>query len=183
MSEPEISVTAVMESPASTLQHGNILGERFGKYLLIGEIATGGMAEIFLAANKGPEGFLKVVVIKRVLQHLTRNPEFVEMFINEARVAARLEHPNIVRTYEFGQVDGQYFTAMEYLPGEDLCKVLNNLSISKQLLPPALAAGIALQVCNGLQFAHGLTDLEGRSLRLVHRDINPANIIITYGGE
>lgn len=181
--EPEISVTEVMEAHASTLEQGTILGERFGKYLLIGEVATGGMAEIFLAVNKGPEGFLKVVVIKRVLQHLTRNPEFVEMFINEARVAARLEHPNIVRTYEFGQVDGQYFTAMEYLPGEDLCKVHNKLSISKQLMPPALAAGIALQLCNGLQFAHGLTDLDGRPLRLVHRDINPANIIVTYGGE
>jgi serine/threonine protein kinase len=183
MSEPEISVSAVMEAHASTLQQGNILGERFGKYLLIGEVATGGMAELFLAVNKGPEGFLKVVVIKRVLQHLTRNPEFVEMFINEARIAARLEHPNIVRTYEFGEVDGQYFTAMEYLPGEDLCKILNNLATSKQLMPPALAAGIALQLCNGLQFAHGLTDLEGRPLRLVHRDINPANIVITYGGE
>src|ERR1044071_5425559 len=160
MSEPEISVTTVMEAPASTLQHSNILGERFGKYLLIGEVATGGMAEIFLAVNKGPEGFLKVVVIKRVLQHLTRNPEFVEMFINEPRVAARLEHPNIVRTYEFGAVHGQYFTAMEYLPGEDLCKILNNLAISKQLMPPALAADIAFQLCNGLQFAHGLTDLD-----------------------
>src|ERR1044071_4623435 len=160
MGEPEISVTEVMEAHASTLQQSSILGERFGKYLLIGEVATGGMAEVFLAVNKGPEGFLKVVVIKRVLQHLTRSPEFVEMFINEARVAARLEHPNIVRTYEFGQVDGQYFTAMEYLPGEDLCKVLNNLSLSRQLMPPALAAGIALQLCNGLQFAHGLTDLD-----------------------
>src|ERR1043165_10043496 len=98
MSEPEISVTTVMEAPASTLQHSNIVGERFGKYLLIGEIATGGMAEVFLAVNKGPESFLKVVVLKRVLQHLTRNPEFVEMFINEPRVAAGPRAPHRLTT-------------------------------------------------------------------------------------
>jgi len=181
--EPEISVSAVMDVPIEELGVQELTGERFGKYLLVGEIATGGMAEVFLAVHKGPEGFVKIVVIKRVLQHLTSNPDFVQMFINEARLAARLEHPNIVRTYEFGEVDGQYFTAMEYLPGEDLCKTLNKLSISKQQMPLHFAAGIISQVCAGLHFAHQLTDTDGRPLELVHRDINPANIVLTYGGE
>jgi serine/threonine protein kinase len=182
LSDPEISIGAVTAGHGDDLK-ANIIGERFGKYLLVGEIAVGGMAEIFLAVHKGVEGFVKVVVIKRVLPHLTSNPDFVRMFIEEARLEARLEHPNIVRTYEFGEVDGQYFTAMEYLPGEDLFKALYRLSISKQVMPIHVATGIAAQLCSGLHFAHQFTDTDGHTLNLVHRDVNPANIMITYGGE
>jgi serine/threonine protein kinase len=181
-SEPEISIGTIIGARGDDFK-GNIIGERFGKYLLVAEIAVGGMAEIFLAVHKGVEGFIKVVVIKRVLPHLTNNPDFTRMFIEEARLEARLEHPNIVRTYEFGEVNGQYFTAMEYLPGEDLFKALNSLSISRQLMPMHIATGIASQLCAGLHFAHQFTDVDGHPLNLVHRDINPANIIITYGGE
>ena len=183
-SEPEISIGTLIQAHAEDFT-GNIVGERFGKYLLVGEIAVGGMAEVFLAVHRGVgvEGFIKVVVIKRVLPHLTSNPDFVRMFVDEARLEARLEHSNIVRTYEFGEVDGHYFTAMEYLPGEDLCKVLNNLAVSRQLMPLHIAVGITSQVCHGLHFAHQFTDTAGKPLNLVHRDINPANIIITYGGE
>ena len=181
-SEPEISIGALIQAHAEDFK-GNIIGERFGKYLLVGEIAVGGMAELFLAVHRGVEGYIKAVVIKRVLPHLTNNPEFVRMFVDEARLEARLEHPNIVRTYEFGEVNGHYFTAMEYLPGEDLCKALNSLAVSRQLMPLHIAVGIASQVCAGLNFAHQFTDTNGKPLGLVHRDINPANIIITYGGE
>src|ERR1051325_11032745 len=181
-SEPEISIGALIQAHAEDFK-GNIVGERFGKYLLVGEIAVGGMAELFLAVHRGVEGFIKVVVIKRVLPHLSKNPEFVRMFIEEARLEARLEHPNIVRTYEVGEVNGHYFTAMEYLPGEDLFKALNNLSMSRQLMPLHIAAGITSQLCSGLHFAHQFTDTDGKPLNLVHRDINPANIIITYSGE
>lgn len=183
--EPEISVSAAMRAPSEEVAEGddNVVGERFGKYLLVGELAVGGMAEVFLAVQKGLEGFLKVVVIKRVLPHFSTNLEFIRMFVDEARLAARLEHPNIVRTYEFGEVNGQYFTVMEYLPGEDLSKALNNLAISQQVMPFNIAAGIVSQVCAGLHFAHQLTDTAGRPLSLVHRDVNPANILLTYTGE
>src|ERR1044071_2894607 len=182
LSEPEISIGAGIQARAEEFK-GNIIGERFGKYLLVGEIAVGGMAEVFLAVHKGVEGFIKVVVIKRVLPHLTSNPDFVRMFIDEARLAARLEHPNIIRTYEFGEVDGQYFTVMEYLPGEDLAKTLDKLSFAQQQMPFHVVGGIVAQICAGLHFAHGLTDTAGRPLNLVHRDVNPANVIVTYTGE
>ena len=158
-------------------------GEPFSKYLLVGEIAQGGMGEVFLAVQQGLEGFSKVVVVKRVLRHLTANAEFTRMFIAEARLAARLEHSNIVKTYEFGEHQGQYFTVMEFLAGEDLGKVLYNFSLRAELMPVAMAVHIAAQLCNGLHFAHELTDHAGRPLGLVHRDVNPANIVITYTGE
>lgn len=161
----------------------SISGEHFGKYVLVGEIAVGGMAEVFLGVQKGLEGFLKVVVLKRVLPHFTDNEQFVRMFVDEARIAARLDHPNIVRTYEFGALDGQYYTAMEYLPGEDLRAILRRLSVKKQKMPVHLAVGIVMQLCAGLHCAHQLTCTAGRPLNLVHRDVNPANLIITYGGE
>jgi serine/threonine-protein kinase len=160
-----------------------VVGERFGKYLIVGELAVGGMAEVFLGVQRGLEGFQKSVVIKRVLPAYNNNPEFVQMFVDEARLAARLEHPNIVRTYEFGEVNGQYFTAMEYLPGEDLVKTLNKLAFAKARLPLHLAAGIVSSICEGLHFAHQLTDTSGRPLNLIHRDINPANVLVTYTGE
>jgi serine/threonine-protein kinase len=182
-SAPEISVSSVIHAFPDQLANIDIVGERFGKYLLVGEIALGGMAELFLAVRKGLEGVIKAVVIKRVLPQFSTQASFVQMFIDEARLAARLEHPNIVRTYEFGEVKGQYFTAMEYLAGEDLCKVLNTLAVSRQHMPLHVAAGIAGQVCHGLHFAHQFTDTDGNPLHLVHRDINPANLVITYGGE
>jgi serine/threonine-protein kinase len=141
------------------------------------------MAEVFLAVHHGLEDFQKVVVLKRVLRQHGDNADFVQMFVDEARLAARLEHPNIVRTYEFGAVDGVYFTAMEYLPGEDLAKTLTKLVYSRQRMPLNIACGIVANICSGLQFAHQLTDTGGRPLNLIHRDINPANIIVTYTGE
>ncbi|HEU4730971.1 MAG TPA: serine/threonine-protein kinase, partial [Kofleriaceae bacterium] len=158
-------------------------GERFGKYLLVGEIAQGGMGEVFLAVQQGPEGFSKILVVKRVLGHLTADSEFTRMFIDEARLAARLEHSNIVKTYEFGEHEGQYYTVMEFLAGEDLGKMLYNLGLRAELMALPLAIHITAQLCNGLHFAHELTDHAGRPLHLVHRDVNPANVIVTYTGE
>jgi serine/threonine protein kinase len=158
-------------------------GERFGNYLLVGELATGGMAELFLAVHGGLEGVLKIVALKRILPHLSRSPEFTQMFIDEARIAARLDHPNIVRTYEFDEFEGQYFTVMEYLAGEDLAKVLNRVVALQQPFPLELATSVIAQVCSALHFAHELTDPRGRPLGLVHRDVSPSNIVVTYAGE
>jgi eukaryotic-like serine/threonine-protein kinase len=177
--EFEISVVTEVD----TVAEEPLVGEPFGKYTLVGELATGGMAEIYLGVQRGVAGYLKVVTIKRVLPHLNNSPEFISMFIDEARLGARLEHPNIVRTYEFGEHDGQYFTVMEYLPGEDVTKLLNRAAATKQAVPLNLAVYIIMQVCSGLHFAHELTDTEGNPIGLVHRDVNPSNIIITYSGE
>jgi eukaryotic-like serine/threonine-protein kinase len=182
-SDPEISLTAIeklAEEPSE--DHRPIIGEQFGKYVLVGEIGVGGMAEVFLAVQTGLQGFLKVVTLKRVLPHLASH-DFVAMFIDEARIAARLEHPNIVKTFEFGEVEGQYYTVMEYLAGEDLGSMMNRAAISKQPVTFHMAAMLVSQLCNGLHFAHELTDTAGRPLGLVHRDINPSNIIVTYAGE
>jgi serine/threonine-protein kinase len=182
-SDPEITIVASGSDDEEAGDPQPLVGERFGKYLLVGELATGGMAELFLAVREGVEGVLKVVALKRVLPHLSKSSEYTQMFINEARLAARLDHPNIVRTYEFDEIAGRYFTVMEYLPGEDLGKVLNRIAASQRQMPIELAISIISQVCRGLHFAHELTDARGRPLGLVHRDISPSNIIVTFAGE
>jgi len=131
-SKPEISICASLPDDELASEPKPLAGERFGKYLLVGELATGGMAEIFLAVHEWLEGVLKVVALKRVLPHLSNSPEFIQMFIDEARIVARLDHPHIVRTYEFDEFAGRYFTVMEYLAGEDLRKVLNRIVVSRQ---------------------------------------------------
>jgi serine/threonine-protein kinase len=182
-SKPDISVVESLPDSESAIKHAPLMGERFGKYLLVGELAAGGMAEVLLAVRKGLEEVLKVVALKRMLPHLSSSAELTQMFINEARLASRLEHPNIVRTYEFDEHAGRYFTVMEYLAGEDLGKVLNRFTVSRQHMPIELATSIVSQVCSGLHFAHELTDTEGNLLELVHRDITPSNIIVTFAGE
>jgi serine/threonine-protein kinase len=179
-SDPEISV-AVLRPEAG--EDGPLRGERFGKYLLVGELATGGMAHIFIAVHQGLEGFNRVVAVKRVLPNLTASSEFVQMFLDEARLAARLEHPNIVRTYEFGAEAGRYFMVMEYLAGEDLNAVLNCAARQQQRLPIPFIVEVMSRVCAGLHFAHELADSAGRPLGLVHRDVTPGNIVVTYFGE
>jgi len=179
-SEPEISVAVL---PGDPVDAGPLVGERFGKYLLVGELASGGMAQIFLAVHEGLEGFSRVVALKRVLPYLTESSEFVQMFLDEARIAARLEHPNIVRTYEFGTEAGRYFIEMEYLAGEDVSAVLNRAARLQQRLPISFVVEIMSRVCAGLHFAHNLNDSTGRPLGLVHRDVTPGNIVVTYFGE
>ena len=156
--------------------------QRFDKYRLLGSMSAGGMAELYLALQAGPEGFSKVVALKRVLPHLAHSHEFIQMFMDEARLAARLDHPHIVRIYDFGEADGQYFMAMEYLPGEDLSSVLFRARKANQPVSPEIAAFIVQAAADGLHFAHELTDAEGRPLGLVHRDANPTNILVTYQG-
>jgi len=162
--------------------HGLGGGEVFGRYRIRGVLGQGGMGRLFLAERMGIEGFVKVVALKRILPHLADSEQFREMFINEARVAARLEHPNIVATYELGEVDGSYFLSMEYLPGEDLGTILSRARALQRSVPLEVAVAIAQQGAGGLHYAHDLRDSAGQMTGLVHRDVNPFNIVVTYYG-
>jgi eukaryotic-like serine/threonine-protein kinase len=155
----------------------------FGKYQLIKKLATGGMAEVWLARQRGIEGFAKNVVVKRILPHLAEDREFVEMFRNEALIAAKFNHPNIAQVYEFGEANGTYFIAMEYIHGEDLGRVLRKAFNAGGWIAQPLAIRIVAAACEGLYYAHTRTDDSGRPLKVVHRDISPQNILISFDGS
>src|SRR6476659_3776419 len=155
----------------------------FGKYELVSRLAAGGMAEIFLARTKSIQGFEKYLVIKRILGHRTQDPEFVRMFLDEARVAATLDHPNIVQIYDVGHVDNEYFIAMEYLRGHNLIEIVRagaKLGYSKPPLEHVMS--MLSGVCAGLHYAHDKRDFQGRSLEIVHRDVTPQNVVVTFDG-
>lgn len=159
---------------------------RFGKYTLLSHLATGGMADVFLARQLGPGGFQKECVIKRVLPQLVQDPNsqaFVEMFLEEARIAARLSHPNIVHILDFGQIDGDFFLAMEYVDGVTLESVLEQArSTGQPALPWPIAVRIVSSVAEGLDHAHKAKDSNGSPLLLVHRDVSPSNIMVSWDG-
>jgi serine/threonine-protein kinase len=156
----------------------------FGKYELVSRLAAGGMAEIFLARTKSIQGFEKYLVIKRILHHRTQDPEFVRMFLDEARVAATLDHPNIVQIYDVGHVDNEYFIAMEYLRGHNLIEIVRAGAKLGYAKPPLEhVVSILTQVCAGLHYAHEKRDFEGRSLEIVHRDVTPQNIVVSFDGS
>jgi serine/threonine protein kinase len=158
-------------------------GERFGDYVLLRKIAQGGMAELFLAKRRGVEGFEKTVAIKRILPELSWNRDFVSMFINEAKIAARLSHPNIVQIFDFGKIDNYYFIAMEYVHGENLRAILRRAEEKQIPLSAEIAALIAARACAGLEHAHRKTDENGKPLGIVHRDVSPQNVLVSYDGE
>jgi serine/threonine protein kinase len=157
--------------------------ETFGKYYLVDHIATGGMAEIFKAKTYGHGGFENLVVIKRILAHLGEDPEFVEMFIDEAKVTVALQHRNVVRIYDFGKIGENYFIAMECLDGKDVRRILRKLAQKRRYLPVEFAVYIASEACKGLDYAHTKTDLQGRPYGIVHRDMSPSNLMVAYSGE
>lgn len=153
------------------------------KYTLLSHLAIGGMADVFLAQHKGPAGFEKECVIKRILPHLGMDQDFVQMFLDEARIAARLSHPNIVQIFDLGQVDGDYFLAMEFIDGVNLEQVLDaERAAGAGALRWPLAVRIVADVAAGLDHAHKSRDSAGRPLGLVHRDVSPSNIMLSWGG-
>ncbi len=158
-------------------------GQRFGQYTLLERIAVGGMAEVWKARMRGLEGFQKTVAIKKILPHMTHNAEFVSMFIDEAKLAAQLSHPNIIHIYELGKIANDYFIAMEYVEGRDL-RTIGNLARQKRMpIPIGLSLLIAHHVAGALEHAHRKSDFEGRALGLVHRDVSPQNVLISRDGD
>jgi predicted Ser/Thr protein kinase len=155
--------------------------KRMGPYFLRRKVARGGMAELFLADYVREDGFRRKVAVKRILPHLVENPDFVKMFTREARVAALLQHPNIVQIFDYGKVESAYFIAMEYIDGKNLGEILSAL---KQGLPVDHAVFIISEICKGLDYSHTKRDdTTGEPLNIVHRDISPQNVLISYQGE
>ena len=154
----------------------------FGQYKLLERLAVGGMAEVFLAHQSGPDGFEKPVVIKRIRPHLSKQPAFVRMFLNEARLAAQLNHPNIVQIHDLGQVGDSYYIGMEYLFGRDTRKVVPKAESLGIAFPMVYALKMASSVCEGLYYAHQKVDLYGTPLNIVHRDVTPENIFVCFDG-
>ncbi|MBC7792863.1 MAG: serine/threonine protein kinase, partial [Clostridia bacterium] len=156
--------------------------ETIGDYTILNRLALGGMAEILLAKRQGPMGFAKPVVLKRLLPQLAADKMFTTMFLNEAKLAARLSHPNIVQINDLGQSGASFYIAMEYLAGEDLATIIRVMSARKARLPKHIAARIVADSANALHYAHELRDDEGNSLGIVHRDVSPQNIFLTTQG-
>src|SRR5687767_11295733 len=144
-------------------------GKRFGKYDLLAHLATGGMAEIWLARISGAAGFEKLVVIKRLLDPLAANKEYVEMFLDEARLNARLQHANVVTVLELGQVEGKYFMAMEYVPGLAVSAVGKRATQRLGTVPQEVSCGVVAQAAAGLHYAHERRLPDGSALNIVHR--------------
>lgn len=155
-------------------------GIRFGSYVLLRRIARGGMAEVFLAQQRGLEGFDRRVAVKRILPHLVDSPDFVKMFLGEAKLAAQLTHPNIVHIYDFGKVEGDYFIAMEYVEGVHAGQLFKLAEADR--LSPTMIARIGADAAAALHYAHELDGPNGKPFGIVHRDVSPANLMVSYDG-
>ncbi|MBL8604783.1 MAG: serine/threonine protein kinase [Myxococcales bacterium] len=155
---------------------------RFGKYSLIARLGQGGMAEAHLAMLQGNMGFQKLVVVKKMHASLGHDEHFVKMFVDEARLAARLNHPNVVSTQEVGEIDGQYFIAMEYLEGLSLDRIVRKYLADGAGVPMGLLLRVGTDALDGLHHAHELRDFDGRPLQVVHRDVTPSNLFVTLDG-
>jgi serine/threonine protein kinase len=153
------------------------------RYRVIERLESGGMAEVFRGEAESLAGFKKAVAIKRVLPHLAQNEKFIRMFLDEARLCARLNHANIVQVFDIGHVENTYFIVMEFVDGVNLKAVIEHLRNRDRAVPVPIAAYIAMQICNGLQYAHELPDTDGSLLGIVHRDMSPPNVLISKRGE
>ncbi|HMG24869.1 MAG TPA: protein kinase [Kofleriaceae bacterium] len=153
------------------------------KFVILRSLAMGGMAEILLARVREPAKPERLVVLKRMHRQLAVDREYVKMFVDEARLAITLRHPNVVEVYESGEDDGQYYIAMEYLHGHDLRRVLSQMAKRRVPMRLANALSIARAVCRGLDYTHERTDVNGEQLGIVHRDVSPHNVLVTYGGR
>jgi serine/threonine-protein kinase len=157
--------------------------QQLGRYHLLDRIAFGGMAEIYRAKTFDANGTPHLVAVKRVLAHLAEDDDFIQMLVDEAKIASVLRHQSIARVYEFARAHGEYFIAMEHVDGKDMRTVLERCRAKKKPIPPEHAAYIAAEVGAALHAAHSAIDTRGRPLRIIHRDVSPSNIICSYAGE
>jgi serine/threonine protein kinase len=155
---------------------------RLGRYEIVCHVASGGMAEIYLARQTGIQGFEKLVIVKRIRPELAADPAIVQMFLDEARIAATLHHPNIVQVFDIGEEAGSFFFAMEFLHGEDVSHISRATLARGERIPLDHVVNIVLGVCAGLHYAHEKTGSDGRPLAIVHRDVSPQNVIVTHEG-
>ena len=153
------------------------------RYRVLKRLASGGMAEVFVAESAGIEGFKKRVAIKRVLPHLSEKKRFISMFLDEARLSAQLSHSNCVQVFDIGVGDNAYFIVMEFVDGSDLKAVVDYLKSNGRTFPVEIAVLIAIKICEGLTYAHELQGSDGKDLHIVHRDMSPPNVLITKHGE
>jgi TonB family protein len=158
-------------------------GTKFGQYVLLDRIATGGMAEVWKARMRGVEGFQKTVAIKKILPHLSDNQDFIEMFIDEAKLAAQLSHNNIIHIYDLGKIQSSYYIAMEYVDGSDLKTILRKAQEHDQPMSVELALFIASKIASALDYAHRKRDFQDQEMGLVHRDVSPQNVLISEEGD
>lgn len=189
VASPELRVSVVIEDAGPP--PGDHSGPRltdaglpavFGRYLLIQRLSRGGMGEIFLAKH-GLAGFEKLCVIKKVLPSLAEDAQFISRFIDEAQVAIKLQHVNVAQVFEVGRLGDEYFLALEYLEGRDLRRLLTVTARQGRRIPPPIALFVAREMANGLAYAHRRTDADGKSLGLVHCDISPPNVLVSFEGE
>jgi serine/threonine protein kinase len=155
---------------------------QFGKYTLYERIGRGGMADVFKGRIQGPAGFERVFVVKRILPHLSDDPAFIRMFVDEAKMSARLNHPNVVQIFELGAVEQEYFISMEYVSGHDLSETMRAIWKKSGRPRPEMVAYIGREICRALSYAHGLTDERGEPLGMIHRDVSPSNVMLSYEG-
>ncbi|MCP4676880.1 MAG: protein kinase [Deltaproteobacteria bacterium] len=155
----------------------------FGKYYLLDRISVGGMAEVFKAKAFGVEGFERLIAVKRILPSIAEDEEFITMFIDEAKIAVQLQHANIAQIFDLGKVGDSYFIALEFVSGKDLRSIFDRMRNNGQAIPIPMAAYVTMKVCEGLDYAHNKKDAASRDLNLVHRDVSPQNVLISYDGE
>jgi serine/threonine protein kinase len=157
-------------------------GERLGRYELIEKLGTGGMAEVFRARCRGPGGFERTVVVKRILPANCSDPSFASMFVSEAKLLGMLHHPNVIQAYDFGESEGTLFLVLEYVDGPSLGQTLGALNRAGRQMPLGVACQIARDICRALDHVHNLRDADGAPLKVVHRDVTPSNIMLMATG-
>ncbi|MGD2089049.1 MAG: protein kinase [Candidatus Aminicenantes bacterium] len=179
---PKTKVIKSAKTPETTSDEKETPDEVSG-YEILGLIGRGGMAEIYKAKKKGVKGFEKIIALKKILSGYGTDAKYIEMFVDEAKIAAELSHPNIVQIHDLGKKDDYYFIAMEYVSGKDLRVIMQKLAQESTLMPEPIAIYLAIEVLSALNYAHTARDSSGKALDIVHRDISPPNILVSYAGN